>query len=71
MGCGVSHSIFVTKKDFLETFHNRCAFSMKLALFAVNKIQLVTSARNLQDLVFHYIHVIQTFLLEYSDQQNP
>ena len=28
---GFSHSILVTKIDFIETFHNRCAFSMKLA----------------------------------------
>ena len=36
---GFSHSKLVTKKDFTETFHNRCAFSMKLARFAVNTSQ--------------------------------
>ena len=35
---GFSHSILVTKIDFIEIFHNRCDFSMKLAYNSVSDI---------------------------------
>ena len=54
--------IFAPLLTFIETFHNRCTFSMKLAWFAVT-IQWVIASRNSQDLVFHHILVIQTLLL--------
>ena len=55
--------IFAPLLTFIEFLHKRCAFSMKLAWYAVNTIQWVTAAWNSQDLVFRNIHVIQTLLL--------